>query len=136
MQQLATVGQLCGASMVCTQQQSVGGIVTQSQTVVPTSTVTTVQQSYPVTAVGFQGPPVYVNQFTTDPAAAPYGTRGETANAYLNYMKSPKVSVTTTTVAPPPVVVLPPPVDLTTGEGANGEAPVHLTGTVTGVENM
>jgi hypothetical protein len=152
---LATVQQLCGSSMICQQRQQPVSVVQQ---VMPAATTTTVQTTYPVATAVTVGAPQYQAVVTNDPDAAPYGTRGDTASAYLAYMKNQKALKKNLQALPPPavqaesitaapqqvintkVVFLRPPhpaataegVDLYTGFSPNGDEPLHFTTDSTG----
>jgi hypothetical protein len=143
---LATVQQLCGSSMICQQRQQPVSVVQQ---VMPATTTTTVQTAYPLATAVTLGAPQYQAVVTNDPDAAPYGTRGDTANAYLAYMKNQKAlkAQQTSSIDAPPqqvintkIVSLRPPhpaatgegVDLYTGFSPNGDEPLHFTTDSTG----
>ena len=141
---LATVQQLCGSSMICQQRQQPVSVVQQ---VMPAATTTTVQTAYPLATAVTLGAPQFQAVVTNDPDAAPYGTRGDTANAYLAYMKNQKaLKAQSSNDAPPQQVIntkivsLRPPhpaataegVDLYTGFSPNGDEPLHFTTDSTG----
>ena len=114
---------------------------------------TVVQPSYPVISQFTVAPPSYIHAFTSDPDAAPFGTKADTANAYMDYMKSSKMKATFGSTAPvvqyvpvsiaPANIAVPKPVqlpaglgtsvDLYTDGGPNDEASMHITGTISGV---
>lgn len=156
--QLATLQQMCGSIMICQQQQQPVAWVQQYYR---PQTTTVVEQTYPTFTTITQGAPVYQQAITTDPDAAPYGTRGETASAYLAYQKSDKKMTLTypsavqenqivvhQIVQPQPqvtrVVYVQQPklpaglgghVDLYTDTSPLDDEPLHITATVSGIQS-